>query len=123
MKNSQIKILKDQVSELETMVNNQAKEYQKLYSQVNSLLLWKTALKVKVNSACPTTEYVGKEGYIGDVFPNGFTVWVPEENLFLRMDAIYLDVVEWDQAKFLESMKTLGYQQINGRWIHQDSEK
>lgn len=109
--------LQEQVDYLETVVEQGSQ----VYSQVNKLLLWKSALKVKVNEQCPFKEIVGKEGYIGDLFPNGFTVWHPKpngESDFWRLHADWLDVVEWDKTRFEQNMKDMKYQQIQGKWTY-----
>lgn len=119
-------------SQLQEELDKIAVQDKSIYRQINSLLLWKGSLKVRINEACPHKELVGTEGYLCDLFLDGWTVVVygnPNDltdfknNEFYRMDAEYLDVVEWDLKKFQESMKVMGYVQHLGKWIHTDKLK
>lgn len=121
--------LKEKNQQLQTELNSITEQDKTMYRQINSLLLWKSSLKVQVNISCPNKDLVGKEGYLCDLFLDGWTVIVygnPEDltdfskNEFYRLDAEYLDIVEWDTQKFEHSMKTLDYVQHEGKWIHKD---
>jgi hypothetical protein len=125
----EVNSLTAQNEQLQDQLNNILQQDKTIYKQVNSLLLWKGALKVRINAACPDPALVGVEGYLCDLFLDGWTVVVYGDkdnsgnwtnNEFYRLDANYLDVISWDTEKFMESMKVLGYLQHEGQWIHQD---
>jgi hypothetical protein len=118
---------KEQLTNLTEQLDKIQTQDKTIYRQVNSLLLWKGALKVKINESCPNKDLVGKEGYLCDLFVDGWTVVVYGDpnnpanwtsNDFYRLDANYLDVVSWDTQKFVESMKVMGYVQHQGQWLH-----
>ena len=105
--------------ELQNQLDKSHDDYRQAYGQVNKLLMWKSALKVKVNEACPFADIVGKEGFIGDLFPDGFTVWhIKEdgESTFWRLEADWLDVVEWDMVQFEKNMTGMKCTQTKGIW-------
>lgn len=113
------KKLQEEMAQLQTQFQKLQHQYQGMYDNVNRLLLWKSSLKVRVNEACPFPEIVGKEGYVGDLFPDGYTVVHYQEDGeldFWRLQAEYLDVVEWDNKKFTENMEKLNYHQVKGVW-------
>jgi hypothetical protein len=118
MKNNQ-----NELTETQELLLKMETQSEQLYSQINKLLLWKSALKVKVNESCENKTLVGKEGYICDLFPNGFTVWCPQEDNFYRFDADYLDIIGWDDEKFKNNMEKLEYVQIQGVWTHKSQIK
>ena len=121
----EISDLQEQNQELQSQLDSIEKQDKTIYRQINSLLLWKSSLKVRVNIACPNKDLVGKEGYLCDLFLDGWTVIVPgadpkdlTQNNFYRLDSDYLDIVEWDLKNFEESMKKMGYVQQKGKWLH-----
>lgn len=121
--NSKEKELEAENESLKKQLEELAEVSENTYSQINKLLLWKSALKVKVNEACPFLNIIGKEGYVSDLFPNGFTIWHIKEDgeyEFWRLEAEWLDIVRWDQEFFEKTMAKHGYQQVKGIWTHKD---
>lgn len=113
-------------AELNEIISTHGSQQDDVYSQVNRLLLWKCALKVRVNEVCPFKDIIGKEGYLGDLFPNGWTVVHKKEDGnsdFWRLDSDWLDVVLWDEDKFQKWVAQLEYQQIEGQWLHKSQIK